>query len=65
MLRLNPYWSMSLTLHMSPTVSELMHIISHNLLSNERMQAHPCCTHPQVKDMYHKIRSINDAAMNS
>jgi hypothetical protein len=30
---------------MSPTVSELMHIIPHNLLSDERMWAHPCCTH--------------------
>jgi hypothetical protein len=27
----------SLTLHMSLTVSELMHIIPHNLLSDERM----------------------------
>ena len=45
MLRLNPYWSMSLTLHMSPTVSELIHIIPHNLLSDECMWAHPCCTH--------------------
>jgi hypothetical protein len=26
-----------LTLHMSPTISELMHIIPHNLLSDERM----------------------------
>jgi hypothetical protein len=30
---------------MSPTVSELMHIISHNLLSDEHMWAHHCCTH--------------------
>jgi hypothetical protein len=22
-----------------------MHIIPHNLLSDERMRAHPCCTH--------------------
>jgi hypothetical protein len=34
----------SLTLHMSPTVRELMHIIPHNLLSDERVWAHPCCT---------------------
>jgi hypothetical protein len=27
----------SLTLHMSPTVSELVHIIPHNLLSDEHM----------------------------
>jgi hypothetical protein len=30
---------------MSPTISELMHIIPHNLLSDERMWAHSCCTH--------------------
>jgi hypothetical protein len=30
---------------MSLTVSELMHIIPHNLLSDERMWAVPCCTH--------------------
>jgi hypothetical protein len=37
MLNLNPYLLASLTLHMSPTVSELMHIIPHNLLSDEHM----------------------------
>jgi hypothetical protein len=38
---------------MSPTLSELMHIILHNLLSDERMWDHPCCTHiPQVKNRY-------------
>jgi hypothetical protein len=30
---------------MSLTVSELMHIIPHNLLSDERMWAHPWCAH--------------------
>jgi hypothetical protein len=30
---------------MSPTVSELMHIIPHNFLSDELMWAHPYCTH--------------------
>jgi hypothetical protein len=30
---------------MISTVSELMHIIHHNLLSDERMWALPCCTH--------------------
>jgi hypothetical protein len=30
---------------MSPTVSERMHIIPQNLLSDECMWAHPCCTH--------------------
>jgi hypothetical protein len=35
--QLQPSSLVSLTLHMSPTVSELMHIIPHNLLSDERM----------------------------
>jgi hypothetical protein len=35
--RLQPSSLVSLTLHMSSTVSELMHIIPHNLLSDERM----------------------------
>jgi hypothetical protein len=43
---------------MSPTVNELMHIIPHNLLSDERIWAHPCYTHippgqdqvPQVEE---------------
>jgi hypothetical protein len=51
---------------MSPTVSELMHIIPHNLLSDERKWAHHCCTHiTQVKDRYQKIRSKKDATMSS
>jgi hypothetical protein len=35
--QLEPSPLVSLALHMSPTVSELMHIIHHNLLSDERM----------------------------
>jgi hypothetical protein len=50
----------------SSNVSELMHIIPHNLLSDERIWAHPWCTHiPQVKNRYHKIRSMKVAAMSS
>jgi hypothetical protein len=30
---------------MSSHFGEFMHIIPHNLLSDERMWAHPCCTH--------------------
>jgi hypothetical protein len=41
-----------------------MHIISHNLLSDEHMWAHFCCTHPQVKNKYRKMMSMNDAAMS-
>jgi hypothetical protein len=37
MLSFNHSSLVSLTLHMSPTVSELMHIIPHNLLSDECM----------------------------
>jgi hypothetical protein len=29
----------------APTFGEFMHIIPSNLLSDERMWAHPCCTH--------------------
>jgi hypothetical protein len=51
---------------MSPTVSELMHIISHNLLSDQRMWAHPFYTHiPQIKNRYRKMRSMKIAAMSS
>jgi hypothetical protein len=36
---------------MSPTISELMHIISHNLLSDQRMLAHlPVLTFPPGQD---------------
>ena len=35
--QLQPSSLVSLILHMSPTVSELMYIIPHNLLSDERM----------------------------
>jgi hypothetical protein len=49
---------------MSPTVSEVMHIIPHNLLSDVRMCAHPCCTHiPLGQKRYHKMRSMKDIAM--
>jgi hypothetical protein len=49
---------------MSPTVSEIIHIIPHNLSSDERMWAHPWCTQiPQVKDMYYKMRSKKDVTM--
>jgi hypothetical protein len=30
----------------TPTFGEFMHIIPHNLLSYERMWAHPCCLTP-------------------
>jgi hypothetical protein len=42
-----------------------IHIIPHNLLSDERMWDHPCCTHiPQVKNGYHRTRRVKDAVMS-
>jgi hypothetical protein len=49
----------------APTFGEFMHIIPHNLLSDERMWAHPCYTHTLGQDRYHEIRSMKDAAMSS
>jgi hypothetical protein len=43
---------------------ELMHIISHNLLSDERNELTLVLTFPQVKDTHHKIRSVKDVAMS-
>jgi hypothetical protein len=50
---------------MSPTVSELMHIILHNLLSNERIELTVAVLTLQVKDRYYKMRSMNDVAISS
>jgi hypothetical protein len=37
MFTLNHYLLISLKFHMSPTVSDFMHIIIHNLLSDKRI----------------------------
>jgi hypothetical protein len=51
---------------MSPIVSELMHIILHNLLIDERMWAYPYCIHIlQVKNGYRRMRNVKDVAMSS
>jgi hypothetical protein len=43
-----------------------MHIIPHNLLSDERMWAHSyCLAPPEVKDKYRKIRRMEDAVTSS
>jgi hypothetical protein len=43
-----------------------MHIIPHNLLSDERMWAHPCwLTSAQVKNKYRRMRRMKDAVMSS
>ena len=39
------YWS-ALHIILTPTFGEFMHIIPHNLLSNDHVWAHPCCLTP-------------------
>jgi hypothetical protein len=46
MLSLNPYYWSALHTTWTPTFSEFMHIIPHNLLSDEHMWAHPFCLTP-------------------
>jgi hypothetical protein len=55
MLSFNPYnWS-ALHITWTPTFGEFMHIILHNLLSDEHVWAHPwCLTPPQEKNRWFK-----------
>ena len=46
MLSFNPYCWSALHFTWTPTFGEFMHIISHNLLSDEHVWAHPCCLTP-------------------
>jgi hypothetical protein len=46
MLSFNPYYWSALHITWIPTFVEFMHIIPHNLLSDEHMWAHPCCLTP-------------------
>jgi hypothetical protein len=46
MLSYNPYCWSALHFTWTPTFGEFMHIIPHNLLSYERMWAHPCYLTP-------------------
>jgi hypothetical protein len=46
MLSFNLYCWSALHITWTPTFGEFMHIISHNLLRNEHMRAHPCCLTP-------------------
>jgi hypothetical protein len=48
MLSFNPYYWSSLHITWTLTLGEFMHIIPHNLLSYERMWAHPCCLTPPI-----------------
>jgi hypothetical protein len=46
MLSFKPYHWSALHITWTPTFGESMHIIPHNLLSDEHMWAHPCVSHP-------------------
>jgi hypothetical protein len=46
MLSFNPYCRSALPNTCAPTFGEFMHIIPHNLLSDEHVWAHPCCLTP-------------------
>jgi hypothetical protein len=46
MLSFNLYHWSALHFTWTPTFGEFMHIIPHNLLSNEHVWAHPCCLTP-------------------
>jgi hypothetical protein len=48
MLSFNPYYWSALHITWTPTFGEFMHIIPHNLLSDEHMWAHPCCLTPPI-----------------
>jgi hypothetical protein len=66
MLNLNSYYWSALHITWTPTFGEFIHIISHYLLNDELMWAHPCClTPPQVKNRYHRMRRMEDVAMCS
>jgi hypothetical protein len=46
MLSFNPYCWLALHIKWTSTFGEFMHIILHNLLSDELVWAHPCCLTP-------------------
>jgi hypothetical protein len=46
MLSFNLYCWSALHITWTPTFGEFVHIIPHNLLSNEHVWAHPCCLTP-------------------
>jgi hypothetical protein len=46
MLSFNLYCWSALHITWTPTFGEFMHIIPHNLLSDEHVWAHPCCLTP-------------------
>jgi hypothetical protein len=50
MLSFNPYCWSALHTTWTPTFGEFMHIIPHNLLSDEHVWAHPCCLTPTGED---------------
>jgi hypothetical protein len=46
MVSFNPYCWSALHITWTPSFGEFMHNISHNLLSDEHVWAHPCCLTP-------------------
>jgi hypothetical protein len=51
MLSFNPYCWSALHFTWTPTFGEFMHIIPHNLLSDEHVWAHPCCLTPPTGEV--------------
>jgi hypothetical protein len=56
MLNFNPYCWLALHNTWTPTIGEVMHIIPHNLLSDEHVWAHPCCLTPPHKGEEHVVQ---------
>jgi hypothetical protein len=58
MLSFNPYYWSALHITWTPTFGEFMHIIPHNLLSDEHMWAHPCCLTPPHRRRIGGLRGV-------
>jgi hypothetical protein len=67
MLSFNLYCWSALHIIWTPTFGELMHIIPHNLLSDEHVWAHPCCLTlpPQEKNMWFKWSHASRSSIRS
>jgi hypothetical protein len=50
MLNFNLYCWSALHITWTLTFGEFMHIIPHNLLSDEHVWAHPCCLTPPTRE---------------
>jgi hypothetical protein len=66
MLRFNPYCWSALHITWTPTFGEFIHIIPHNLLSDEHVWDHPCClTPPQEKNRWFKRSHASRSSIRS